>query len=223
MKTAPLFPRIKKAIMDLFFPYECLSCAKEGYFLCDNCKNTISISGHQFPLPFVSWAYTFGKYDHPLFSKCIKAFKYRYSKEFLEDFRSIFERSFPIEKLQQKTIFVPIPLFHIREKQRGFNQSMLLAELFSDIAKNLYQKKIPILSILKRTRNTPPQATLSVCQRKTNLQGAFEITNLQNAEPTDFLVLIDDVATTGSTLIECAKILKKNGYHNIGAIVIAHG
>ena len=191
--------------------------------MCNACKNNLPISGHSFTVPFLSWTYTFGKYDHHIFSRGIKRFKYHYTKEFLEDFRSIFERSFPIEKLQQKTIFIPVPLFHLREKKRGFNQSMLLAELFSDISEKMFRKKIPIVPLLKRIRNTPPQATLSVVQRKTNLQGAFEIIRRKGAEPTDFLVLIDDVSTTGSTLIECAKTLKKNGYKNIGAMVIAHG
>jgi len=110
-------------------------------------------------------------------------------------------------------IVVPIPLFPAKERERGFNQAALLArELGYPIDE----------SAIRRTRETPPQARArSRRERILQIRGAFEATG-KNLKGKDIL-LVDDVATTGATLLEAARILKRAGAGKIYAAVFAHG
>lgn len=92
---------------------------------------------------------------------------------------------------------VPVPLSIQGLRERGFNQSLLLAR---NIAR---QKKIPLsMDVLHKRKETPPQLGLSASKRRSNLKGAFQaIKSVQGKR----LLLVDDVITTGSTVAECAK------------------
>jgi ComF family protein len=106
-----------------------------------------------------------------------------------------------------------VPLNPVRLKERGYNQSALIAQQLSNIT------RIPFsVHLLKRLRNTPSQTKLSREQRKENVKGAFAVQG--NVEGKRVL-LIDDVITTGSTLNECAKVLKQNGAAWVTAAAIA--
>jgi ComF family protein len=114
-----------------------------------------------------------------------------------------------VERLKSKLpaggiVVVPVPLHKKRQGLRGFNQSELLARY---VSKRL---NLPGGTALARTRNTDPQVGKSGMYRKTNLKGAFEVLDPELVSNKTVL-LIDDVATTGSTLNECAKILKSSG------------
>ena len=112
-------------------------------------------------------------------------------------------------------MIIAVPLHKLRLIKRKYNQSILLAKHLS------IKTKIPInYTSLIRTENTIPQVQLSGKARLNNLKNAFMIKYpeiIKNKK----IVLIDDVETTGSTLKECAKILKKAGAQNIYALTIA--
>jgi len=117
---------------------------------------------------------------------------------------------------QKPDLLIPVPLHISRLRTRGFNQAILLGELVSQ------QWQIPLLRQgLQRTRPTTPQMELTRDQRMTNLHGAFAIKD--TAEVADRRVmLVDDVFTTGSTLSECAQVLRQAGCHEISAVTVAH-
>lgn len=102
-------------------------------------------------------------------------------------------------------IVVPVPLHTTRRRKRGFNQAN---EIAHQLAKLSGLRK---LEVLKRTRPTQTQTKLSRRQRQNNLRGAFTIrpTHLKLIENQPIL-LVDDVFTTGSTIEECARILRSN-------------
>ncbi|WP_175566019.1 ComF family protein [Halodesulfovibrio marinisediminis] len=110
---------------------------------------------------------------------------------------------------------VPIPLHNSRLLQRGHNQSMLSAKL---IAQKI---EVPLLpELLRRNRETTPQATLSKKERNQNLSGAFTATippELKNAH----ILLIDDIATTGSTLRQATKTLLQGGAGSVEVAFMA--
>jgi len=115
---------------------------------------------------------------------------------------------------------VPIPLHPRRLRWRGFNQSALLA---GHIAANLLpQNPLPFdENMLVRKRYTPPQMEISNYQnRKQNIAGAFSLAGRKDVRNKTVL-LIDDVATTGSTIFECARVLKAAGAREVFAAVIA--
>lgn len=108
---------------------------------------------------------------------------------------------------------IPVPLYSQRFRERGFNQS-------TEIAKSLSkQLKIPINThACIRTRNTPHQIDLPAKQRITNIKNAFTINSPINAR---HVAVVDDVMTTGSTVNELAKVLKKSGINRIDIWVCA--
>ena len=111
-------------------------------------------------------------------------------------------------------LIVPVPLHPARERERGFNQSALLAEL---LTAHLSIKAQPAL---ERIRYTTTQTAFDRAERMQNLHGAFRLRKKADVRHLRVL-LIDDVLTTGSTLSECARVLKKAGARSVYAATAA--
>jgi len=112
-------------------------------------------------------------------------------------------------------LIVPIPLSSTRMRERGFNQSELIARLLAQ------RFEIPLCTKgLIRTRNTPNQARLSQKERWTNLHGAFKI-NHSHITTYSNILLVDDLLTTGATLSEAARLIKESGARNVSALTLA--
>src|SRR5947208_12561200 len=111
-------------------------------------------------------------------------------------------------------MIVPVPLHPARQRERGFNQANLLAELLTA------QISIPSKPVLKRVRYTTTQTALDRAERMENLHNAFRLRRNANVRGLRVL-LIDDVLTTGSTLSECARILKRSGAISVHAATAA--
>ena len=110
---------------------------------------------------------------------------------------------------------IPVPLHHRRLQQRGLNQSLLLARLFFPT------DHPPIVTdLLERSRYTKPQTGLDGINRRRNLQGAFQLR--PDATVTGLrVVLVDDVFTTGSTLMECSRVLQAAGASAVSCLTLA--
>jgi ComF family protein len=119
-------------------------------------------------------------------------------------------------------LIVPVPLFHLRERERGFNQARLLAEGLKHSLDTLpgAKKKRIDATLLVRTRATLPQAGLKVGARKENVRGAFAVVKPEHVQGRQ-VVLVDDVMTTGATLSACASTLKKQGASRVYALAMA--
>ena len=111
-------------------------------------------------------------------------------------------------------MIVPVPLHAARERERGFNQATLLAELLSD------QLALPLCPVLERIRYTTTQTAYDRAERMENLQDAFRLRKNRDVRELRVL-LIDDVLTTGSTLSECARVLKAAGAISVHAATAA--
>ena len=111
-------------------------------------------------------------------------------------------------------VIVPVPLHPARKRERGFNQAALLAELLSA------QLSIRSRPLLERIRYTTTQTALDRSERMENLHNAFRLRKNMNVQDLRVL-LIDDVMTTGSTLSECARILKSVGAISVHAVTAA--
>jgi ComF family protein len=108
----------------------------------------------------------------------------------------------------QGTIVLPVPLHRARERERGFNQAELLARRLG----------LPVdRGLLRRRKNTPSQTGLSRSQRALNLSAAFEV----RRTPPDCVLVVDDVYTTGATLHEIAKTLKRAGTSRVEVLTVA--
>jgi ComF family protein len=114
-------------------------------------------------------------------------------------------------------IILPVPLHRNRLRERGFNQSELLAK---NLARSTNMPIEP--KALRRIKPTIAQAGLSRAKRFANLKAAFRV-DKSSAVAGKKLLLIDDVFTTGSTLGECAKALLKAKAESVDALVLARG
>jgi competence protein ComFC len=110
---------------------------------------------------------------------------------------------------------IPVPLHPKKKKQRGFNQAKLFARELAKL------KNLPVIEKrLVKVKTTPAQSSLKAADRRRNLRGAFEVIRSEEIEGKN-LLLVDDVFTTGSTLRECSRALKKAGANEIRALTIA--
>jgi len=122
------------------------------------------------------------------------------------------------ERIASKPVdaFVPVPLHPARRRERGFNQAAALAEVISR------QTAIPVLDCIERRSYTKTQTQFDRSERKRNLRNAFALRK-NNVVVGKNLVLLDDVLTTGSTLHECALVLREGGVESVRAITVARG
>lgn len=113
-----------------------------------------------------------------------------------------------------EAVLVPVPLHRRRERWRGFNQALSLAESLAAIC------EAPVVEALVRTRPTRPQVRLRGAQRERNVKGAFDLAEVSLDRARTY-VLVDDVYTTGATLRECARTLRRAGAKEIRAVTVA--
>jgi len=114
--------------------------------------------------------------------------------------------SWPEDVVVERAGIVPIPLASARKRERGYNQSELLARGLSR------RWRIPVWdSAVVRSRETGSQTRLTPEQRQGNVAGSFQIGNGMDSLVGAHIILVDDVVTTGATLNECAKVLYQAG------------
>jgi competence protein ComFC len=112
-------------------------------------------------------------------------------------------------------LFVPVPLHRKRRRERGFNQAEVLAEELSRLT------GIPVASrALRKTVPLAPQTSLRAEARRANIRGAYKVLRPE-AVRGRIVVLVDDVCTTGSTLGECARVLRRAGAADVRGVMVA--
>ncbi len=117
--------------------------------------------------------------------------------------------------LPKQILIMPVPLHPKRLRERGFNQSLLLAR---KVAKRL-DAELDFLSLIRR-KQTAPQTTLSRKEREKNVENAFALKSPEKVRHKNIL-LVDDVATTLNTLNACAKVLKLGGAKTVYCVTLA--
>lgn len=203
---------MKNFIAEILFPPHCVSCRKEGSFLCDKCKNSINLLKNpcrKNPLQdsTISTLYTPCDYhSNKALQKALHGLKYKYYKDVSKPLAEILAHSFQESPPPKNINLVPIPLHKKRESFRGFNQAEMLAKHLSTTT------GYPMKKALSRERNTISQATLNREKRLKNMKDAF-VVNSQNAPRKNIpIMLVDDVCTTLSTFKAAAQTLQNAGY-----------
>lgn len=119
------------------------------------------------------------------------------------------------EGLAQPDLLLPVPLAERRQRQRGFNQAALLAQWLSE------QLQLPVQQHwLQRVIDTPAQQQLDAATRKRNLRRAFALAPASQVSGLH-LALVDDVLTTGATVEECARVLRRHGAAGVDVLTLA--
>lgn len=156
------------------------------------------------------------RYDSsPELQKAIWRFKYGRSQKLREILGNLLVSAIPARHFSPPPVLCPVPLHWSRRFDRGFNQSLLLSQVVAN-AKGWETREL-----LKRTRPTGHQAHRKRSERLSALSGAFALAGKEPLPRTVFL--IDDLATTGATLEECARVLKEQGVEFVAGLVVALG
>jgi ComF family protein len=117
-------------------------------------------------------------------------------------------------------LVIPVPLHASKLRQRGFNQSELIARAALKLPALRHRGLALNSSILARTRATESQTGLTRHQRRENMRGAFSVLHGELVSGRDAL-LVDDVFTTGTTVSECARVLRKAGATRVWVATVA--
>ncbi len=210
----------------------CAPCEKELKRLC--AKSVCQVCGHPFVKPMQdSAAFTHTCpaciKERPSFfaarsgflyngnlAGAIRRFKYHADTSLAKTLGELSVLSADSLDLSQTDLIVPVPLHKSRLRQRGFNQSLLLAKHLSKTF------SIPVdYTSLTRIRNTRPQVKLKGRERRTNMKGAFLIATQTQAFKEKSVLLVDDVYTTGATTAECSITLTRAGAKKVRALTLA--
>jgi ComF family protein len=228
-----MWKTFKEIILDIFWPKKCVNCNKLGECLCDDCFALIEIFRD---IPYEKFNYLDGlhyasAYNDKLVKSIIHLCKYDRVKELTRPLADLIIAHFKLldnqtilsiqlfskEQNSSNLIICCVPIHKKKLKNRGFNQSEEIAKYLSDEFGLNFIKDLII-----KTKNIPPQAELSKDKRKKNIINAFEINPLLKDIIKDKnILLVDDVFTTGSTMEECARVLKQNRAHSTWGAVVA--
>ena len=232
-----------KYALHVLFPRTCFSCGKDLPYhaqtpLCVTCENGLTLPGplicqrcgvvlksggahcfhcrgskaDTYKCKIIRSACNFNEFSRGL----VYALKYQGADYVAPYMGSVMAQRFGmLAELSGANLVIPVPLFKKRYQQRGYNQSELLASAFCK------QTNLPLdTASLIRVRDTGSQTKLGRAARVTNMTGAFEVKNVAAVKGKTVL-LIDDVATTGSTLEACAQALRSAGAKRVMAYTFA--
>lgn len=235
-----------RAMRDLVFPPTCLSCGGlcEGGLLrhvCARCEPLIVnvrephclTCGHPFfgevegericphcegLHPSYQAAKTVTLFKGPA-RELMLALKYRQGLFVLEDIAALIRMNHTVVEFLRGAVLVPVPLHARKERERGYNQSRLIAEAFQSVVGG----HCTIAELLQRRVDTSSQTEFDRRTRRQRMKNAFAAQNTGAITADQRYVLVDDVFTTGSTLNAAAHALHQAGAVKIDVVTFAHG
>lgn len=234
-------PRFVSALTSLLYPATCVVCSENverSEYLCSDCQRRAPRIVAPFcakcsePFPgAITQTFSCANCENRelhfecavasyrsrgLVRKLVHDFKYGKQRHLRHPLTAWLRETLDDPRLRGRhfDLVVPVPLHPARERERGFNQAALLAELLAATI------NIPTRPILERIRYTTTQTAYDRAERMENLAGAFRLRKNRDVRELRVL-LIDDVLTTGSTLSECARVLKAAGALSVHAATAA--
>lgn len=221
--------------LDLIFPPRCVHCRAylgHGQALCAGCRRWAVLHRTFFcgkcrvrrystraichpAFPFLLGAA--GEYEDPVIKRLIRSLKFHFVRDAAKPLAGMLAAYSARLKIHRcYDLILPIPLSRRRRRERGFNQSELMAREFS------VKIGLPVdILTLRRTRHAPPQSGLhGDLKRRTNIAGSFEVV-FPSAVRGRKVILLDDVVTSGATMLEAANVLRAAGARDILALAAA--
>jgi ComF family protein len=195
------------------FPLSCVVCGKDNArgITCFDCRRETSLRGL---LSIGSYSYTpLRRGIHWLKFKGVKDLSYPLAKLLIPHLKLIA----PLVQLQKEAVLIPVPLHRRRLRQRGFNQSLEIAQVLGQYT------GIPVMDVLVRQKPTWTQTKLPSKLREENVNNAFVLKEINKLKNMNLFIIVDDVATTSSTLSAAAKPLRDIYGKKIWGAVIARG
>lgn len=214
---------IKKFIIDTLFPVKCSGCGVKNEIFCDNCVAKARLAERETDRDIIALF----DYRDTIIKNAIWELKYhkkRYLGERLGEilYENLMEEISNIKSgfIDRAIIIIPVPISKNKKRSRGYNQAFHIAKGFC-MKEN---RKIFELrnDIVYRKVDAPPQARITNRKRRLeNVRGIFSIKNEKDIKGRTIIV-IDDVTTTGGTINEISKVLKKSGAKKVIGLTLAH-
>jgi len=215
--------KIKNLLLDIFFPTKCIECGKKNEIICDICIGNIQLTDRETEKDIIALF----DYRNPIIKKAIWELKYHHHRYIGEKLGKLLYESLiedisdmKIDVARRSIFVIPVPISRDKNKIRGYNQSLAISKGFcSGVDKKVLEIKN---NIIYKKINTLPQAKITNrSKRLENIRGVFEIKNKEIIKGRT-IIIIDDVTTTGATMNEMIKILKKAGAKKIIGFAVAH-
>lgn len=205
---------IARLLLDAVAPKRCSGCAAVSeQSICPACCAAMSA----LPVPAVRRMRSGSAFAGFEFVEPVRAAlhrgKYGGDREALRELAAIAAVRLRGPRLFTPDALVAVPLGRRRRRQRGYNQSEILASVLAD------EWDVPVLDDLTRTRDTPPQSARNEATRRGNVAGAFSWTGGDLSG--SYLWLVDDVLTTGATAEAAGSVLGLAGASLVDVVVIA--
>jgi ComF family protein len=207
-----------KKWLSFFFPIPCVSCGYLGEALCSRCKDQLHFYPHVRWVEDIKVASALYYEERGLLGRLVHPLKYAHQADIVRFLIPSLREALKLLLDPSRVILVPVPLHPRRELDRGYNQAGLLAQ---GVGRTLGAPVVPLLSRVKET-----QSQVEVRSREgrlENLKAAFKVQEkwCGHFPPGSQMVLVDDIVTTGSTLLACAQALREAGAQNIVALTLA--
>jgi len=228
----PQLRQIRGRALDLVFPPHCVGCGREGDFLCSRCRGGLSflqpplcprcgrpqLNGNLCPACVGAPSALEGMRAPLVFEGVVRTavhqFKYKNLRALAAPLAALMDE-YLIRHPLPGEVLVPVPLHPKRLRERGYNQSALLARELGR------RRGISVAAdcLVRREARSPQARTLGVAERRANVAGAFGCRDGRLAGKA--VILIDDVATTGATLEACAAALREGGVASAWGFTLA--
>lgn len=224
MEKAFIYMRkIFNLFLEILFPSKCLGCRLRNEILCDSCVDKFLLVERETENNILA------VYDYrdDIVKKAIWKLKYYHSPYLGQRlgqllYKALIEEIIEIQmfSLGLPILVIPVPISHDRKKGRGYNQSEIIAKSFCEASpKNIFELRTNI--IFKKTETLPQAKLTNRNKRLKNIKGAFDIKNKEYVVGRT-VIIIDDVTTTGGTMLEIMKVLKKHGAKKVVGFAVAH-
>ncbi len=229
--TSWKLPAIATSLLNLALPAACAGCGAEGAALCTSCRRSLAVrlelaagvlmglpGAMPLPLAQLEWSAPFAGVPR----RALHRLKYGGEQRLAAPLAEAMANRWRVAGAGGE-LLVPVPVHADRERLRGYDQAVLLAAAISA------QLAIPWRAALARTRHTAPQFDLGRRARRSNVSGAFGLGGASAARRAGnatavcgrWVILVDDVVTTGSTLVACAEVLYGCGAVAVSALTAA--
>ena len=227
IRISPLLSDYFKSLFDFLLPSYCVCCndriLDSCSYICHDCRTKVTeFGGRKIVAPekvgasVYFYLYPYEPFKNVDMGNAVRTMKYKGHFHLAQELASLMiEACGDKSLLRNADVFTSIPLHSARKRERGFNQSALMAKYFASAVGADYSE------LLLRIKNTPRQAELSSALRELNVKDVFRLRK-DSVVVNKRIVIVDDQITTGATLDNAAKVLISSGAASVMGLSVTH-